>query len=156
MARTFAFAALTALPFVAAQQIGTPENHPKLLSSHCTKHGCQTLQTSVVLDALSHPIQNIHTGASCENSTGFPDQTSCSTAQACAANCALEGVDYAQHGVQTHGKSMTLHQYLNINGKEQSVSPRVYLLAPGGQDYELLKLRNQEFTFTVSAAEVSL
>lgn len=150
--------ALTGLLAVAAaQQIGkTPEVHPKLPTQLCTtRHGCVTQQTSVVLDALTHSIQNIKTGASCENSTGFPDQTICPNAQACGRNCAIQGInDYSQHGVTVSGNSMTLHQYLNINGTETSVSPRVYLLAPGGQNYDLLKLLNQEFTFTVDVSNL--
>jgi len=145
------------LALAAAQQIGkTPEVHPKLPTQLCTtRHGCVTQQTSVVLDALTHSIQNIKTGASCENSTGFPDQTICPNAQACGRNCAIQGInDYSQHGVTVSGNSMTLHQYLNINGTETSVSPRVYLLAPGGQNYDLLKLLNQEFTFTVDVSNL--
>ena len=99
-----------------------------------------------MLDALSHPIQDIKTGASCENSTGRPDPTICPTTEACAQNCALEGIDYAQHGVQTYGNVLTMHQYLNINGAETEVSPRVYLLGPKAENYEMLQLLNQEFT----------
>ncbi|KAG9578945.1 family-7 endo-glucanase, partial [Aureobasidium melanogenum] len=150
--------ALTGLiALAAAQQIGkTPEVHPQLPTQLCTtRHGCVTQQTSVVLDALTHTIEDIKTGGSCQNSSGFPDQTICPNAQACAKNCAIEGINnYAQHGVTVSGNSMTLHQYLNINGTETSVSPRVYLLAPGGENYDLLKLLNQEFTFTVDVSNL--
>ncbi|KAK5131019.1 hypothetical protein LTR08_001369 [Meristemomyces frigidus] len=156
MARSLAYQALALLPLVAAQQIGrVREVHPRFPTEICTnKHGCVTHQTSIVLDALSHPIENVHTGASCENSTGGFSSTACPSAEACAQNCALEGANYAQHGVQAHGDSMTLHQYLNINGTETSVSPRLYLLDPTGNDYSLLKLLNQEVSFTVDVSNL--
>lgn len=156
MALSAALKALALLPLVAAQQIGrVPEKHPKLTTETCTtKHGCVKHQTSVVLDALSHPIQNIHTGASCENSTGGLDSSVCSTAQSCAQNCALEGIDYAQHGVETSGNALHLQQYLTINGSLESVSPRVYLLDPTGKNYDLLKLLNQEVSFTVDVSNL--
>ena len=156
MARSFLLSGLALLPLIAAQQIGkTPEAHPKLPTQVCTKkHGCVTQNTQLVLDALSHPIQNIATGASCENSTGQPDPAVCTSEAACAKNCALEGINYAQHGVQVHGNSLTLHQYLNIDGVETSVSPRLYLLGPKGENYEMLQLLNQEFTFTVDVSNL--
>lgn len=50
---------------------------------------------------------------------------------------------------------MTLHMYMNESGKiNVPVSPRVYLLDPSGQDYETLKLLNQEFTFTVDVSNL--
>ena len=156
MARSLAYQALVLLPLVSAQQIGRiREIHPRFPTETCTnQHGCVTHQTSVVLDALSHPVQNIHTGALCENSTGGFSSSVCSTAEACAQNCALEGVNYAQHGVQARGDSMTLRQYLNINGTETEVSPRLYLLDPTGREYALLKLLNQEVSFTVDVSNL--
>ena len=103
--------ALGLLPLVFAQQIGrVPEVHPKLTTQTCSKHGgCITHQTSVVLDALTHPIKNIHTGKSCLTSSGGLKKPVCSTAKSCGEHCALEGVNYADHGVDTNGDSMTLH-----------------------------------------------
>lgn len=156
MAPSLLVQALVFLPLVAAQQVGRiPEVHPTLTTETCTtERGCTTHRTSVVLDALSHPIEDIYTGASCENSTGGFNSSICSTAEACARNCALEGVNYAQHGVQTHGDSIALRQYLNITGTETSVSPRLYLLDSRGRDYNLLRLLNQEFTFTVDVSNL--
>ena len=155
MARSLALGALALLPFVAAQQIGSKEVHPTFTTQYCTKkHGCSNQRTSVVLDALTHPIQNIQTGASCENSTGGADTSICATAQSCAKNCAIEGINYQQHGVQAHGDSLTLHMYLDINGTETAVSPRVYLLDPTGKNYESLKLLNQEISFTVDVSNL--
>ncbi|KAJ9632120.1 hypothetical protein H2203_000521 [Taxawa tesnikishii (nom. ined.)] len=157
MARSLAVTALAFLPLALAQQIGRiPEVHPRLTTQQCTKkHGCRTQQTSVVIDALTHPIQDIYTGGSCENSTsGNLNTTICPTQEACAKSCALEGINYAQHGVYTHGNSMTLRQYLPENGTEVSVSPRVYLLDESGKNYSLLKLLNQEVTFTADVSNL--
>jgi cellulase len=157
MSRKFTFVLLGLMVVTAAQQIGqTPEIHPKLTTRKCTKRGgCITQQTSVVLDALSHPIHDIYTGSSCENSTsGGLNTTICPTPEACARNCELKGVNYANHGVYTQGDSITLRQYLDINGTETSVSPRVYLLDPSGKDYDNVQLLNQELSFTVDVSNL--
>jgi len=155
MARSLLFSGLALLPLISAQQIGHTRNvNPKLLTQTCTKkHGCKTQGTYVVLDALSHPIDT-KSGASCQNSTGRPDTSICPTVGACASHCALEGIDYAQHGVHAHGDELKLYQYLNINGTETSVSPRLYLLGADGKDYEQPALLNQEFTFTVDVSNL--
>ncbi|KAH8755397.1 hypothetical protein F5883DRAFT_571274 [Diaporthe sp. PMI_573] len=57
MARLFLVSAVVAA--ASAQQIGTlvPEVHPKLPTQFCTRDGgCTTKQTSVVAEALFHPI----------------------------------------------------------------------------------------------------
>jgi len=154
-ALTLAVTVFMILPFAFAQQIGRiPEVHPRLITQTCTKRGCMTQQTSLVLDALSHPIDDIHTSESCETSSGGVNTTICPTVEACAKNCALEGINYASHGVYTNGGSVTLRQYLNVDGTEEEVSPRVYLLDPSGRDYEVLKLLNQEISFTVDVSNL--
>ncbi|KAL9048265.1 MAG: hypothetical protein Q9162_007801 [Coniocarpon cinnabarinum] len=134
-------ALLAALPFIAAQRAGTPDAHPQLTTQKCTKSGgCVNQQTTIVLDSGTHTLGNANSGANCAG---------CSTAQACADACALQGItDYASHGVTTSGNSMHLQQYLN----GRSVSPRVYLLDPDGQNYSLLKLLNQEVSFDVDVS----
>jgi cellulase len=144
------FALATLLPLLAsAQGIGKDkEVHPKLPAQKCTKHGCTTVQSSVVLDSGTHWIYNKTSGANCDPSV-------CTTEAECAKACAVDGIsDYASHGVQTNGNALTLHQYLNINGTETTVSPRVYLLDSTGKNYEALKLLNQEFTFTVDLSNL--
>lgn len=151
----FRFLALL-LPLACSQQIGNvTEVHPQLTTQKCTTAGgCVTQNTSVVLDALSHRIEDIKTGASCVNSTGGFDTTICPSAEACATSCALEGINYAQHGVTSSGSTITLHQYLNVSGTEQEVSPRVYLLDTSGKNYDMLKLLNQEIAFTVDVSNL--
>ncbi|KAI7216650.1 putative endo-beta-1,4-glucanase [Hortaea werneckii] len=155
MAVYLALGALSLLPLSTAQQVGrVPEWHPRLKTQSCTKHGCVDHYTSVVLDALAHPIKDIYTGASCVNSSGSYDPSICPTEEECAQRCALEGIDYAQHGVYTWGDTMKLQHYINIDGSLTSVSPRVYLLEPSGYNYQFLRLLNQEFSFTVDVSDL--
>ncbi|GES65303.1 endo-beta-1,4-glucanase celB [Aspergillus terreus] len=146
--------ALALLPLVAGQTIGeTPEVHPKLPTWKCSnRHGCVKQDTSVVIDAATHWIHEKGGETSCTGSSG-PNPNLCPDKETCAANCVIEGIsDYANYGVQTKGSSMTLHQYLRDGNTTKSVSPRVYLLAEDGENYEMLQLLNQEFTFDVDVS----
>lgn len=147
--RLLLLTALAAIHFSSAQQVGKkPEHHPGLTTQKCTTHGgCVTQQTSVVLDSLAHPIKEIGTGRNCIDSDGNINKKVCSSAAECAKKCAIQGVNYAQNGINTNGDSMTMRMYLNIDGELQSVSPRVYLLDPNGKDYSAVKLRGQEISF---------
>lgn len=153
---SFVIGALAFLPLATAQQIGSPEKHPKLWTETCTKrHGCKPHRTSVVLDALAHSIQDIDTGVSCRNASGGLDRSICPTEEACGESCAIEGItDYTQHGVWTRGDALLLRQYLEIDGQVTSVSPRLYLLDPSGHEYEELKLLNQELSFDVDVSNL--
>lgn len=89
MTPLLSFTLLAAL--TAAQQIGSTEHHPVLTTETCTKEGgCKEQKTLVVLDALSHSVNDIKTGASCVDSSGDPDPTICDTVEDCAKKCALE------------------------------------------------------------------
>ncbi|KAK3700403.1 hypothetical protein LTR37_016014 [Vermiconidia calcicola] len=154
--RLLGLSALTLSSLVYSQQVGKkPEVHPKLTTQTCSKKdGCTTHETSVVLDALAHPIKNIHTGKSCLTSDGSLKKKICSTAESCAANCALEGVDYADHGVYTQGDRMAMRMYLREDGKLESVSPRVYLLDENKEEYSMLKLLGQEVSFDTDVSNL--
>lgn len=47
-----------------------------------------------------------------------------------------------------------LRQYLENNGTESAVSPRVYLLDESGKNYDMLKLLNQEISFDVDVSSL--
>ena len=147
---------LAVLPLVAGQQVGNiGEIRPRLSTQTCTKSsGCKTHDTSVVLDAGTHPIKDINTGVSCIKPNGELNETICPTVKECAQNCALEGVNYHNHGVQTNGDSMKLHMYLHSGGRTHSVSPRVYLLDENDQEYSMLKLLGQEVSFDVDMSKL--
>ncbi|KAK0615315.1 concanavalin A-like lectin/glucanase domain-containing protein [Bombardia bombarda] len=139
-----------------AQQIGTaiPEVHPKLTTQICTSAGgCTTQQTRLVTDALSRPFHAADDMAvSC---TTMPFNTTlCPDAETCARNCVLEGVEYGSIGVLAKGSALTLRQYLFDGESYKSVSPRLYLLAADGLNYEPLRLLNQELSFDVDLSQL--
>ncbi|KAI1853065.1 hypothetical protein JX265_012821 [Neoarthrinium moseri] len=137
-----------------SQQIGTlvPEVHPKLTTQVCTRAGgCVSRQTSLVTDALSrffHAVGEPSVSCNPVNATLCPD------AATCARSCALEGVEYGSIGVLTKGSALTMRQFLPNGQGLQAVSPRVSLLAEDDENYELLKLVNQEFSFDVDVSQL--
>ncbi|KAJ5698489.1 hypothetical protein N7462_000494 [Penicillium macrosclerotiorum] len=157
MTRTLLAATAAFIHLATAQQIGSiPEIHPQLQTWKCTtKRGCIQQKTSVVLDALSHPLHEVgNSSVSCGDWDSGLNPTLCATEESCAKNCVLEGVDYASHGVSTKGGSLVLHQYMKTNGAVSSVSPRVYLLDETGKNYDMLKLLNQEISFDVDVSSL--
>ena len=146
---------MAALHLVNAQQIGTPDIHPKLQTWKCTKkYGCTKQATSVVLDAVSHPLHLVgNTGISCGDWSGL-NTSLCSTDSDCAQNCVFDGVDYASHGVSTKDDKLVLHQYLQSNNETTVASPRVYLLDESGKNYDMLRLLNQELSFDVDVSSL--
>ena len=138
-----------------AQRIGSiPELHPLLPTQLCTtKSGCTTRRTSLVTDALSRPFHAADNPSVSCNTTPL-NATLCPDAATCAQNCVLEGIDYGSIGVAAVGNAVTLRQYLFDGGAYRSVSPRVYLLAEGGETYEGLKLLGQELTFDVDLSRL--
>ena len=138
----------------AAQQIGTavPEHHPKLPTQKCTlRGGCKTVQTSVVLDAFSRSLHKIgDTKTGCTLGSDL-----CTDAATCGKNCALEGIDYAAHGLVTKGDALTMNQWRKAaDGSYTTVSPRAYLLAENEKDYEDFKLLNAELSFDVDVSKL--
>ncbi|KAJ5898340.1 hypothetical protein N7504_008628 [Penicillium tannophilum] len=155
MARLLIAACLIQL--VTAQQIGKiPEVHPKLQTWKCsTLTGCVPHDTSIVIDALSHPLHEVgNSSVSCGNWDTGLNPTLCATEESCAENCVLEGTNYASHGVQTRGDSLVMHQYLTINGTTSVVTPRVYLLDESGKNYDMLRMLNQEISFDVDVSSL--
>ncbi|KAJ5160439.1 uncharacterized protein N7482_007443 [Penicillium canariense] len=155
MTRSLLATAAALVHLAVAQQIGSkPEVHPKLQTWKCsTQSGCVQQDTSVVLDALSHPLHKVgNSSISCGDWTSGLSPTLCATEELCAKNCELDGVDYAAHGVSTEGSSLILHQYMQSNGVVSVVSPRVYLLDESGTNYDMLKLLNQELSFDVDVS----
>lgn len=140
-----------------AQQIGhEPEFHPRFITYKCTnEHGCQPQNTSLVLDFAWRNILDIHTGESCLTPSFELNKTTCPTAAECAKNCALEGVNYKETGVETFmdGHSVTLQMYHQIEGSLTEVAPQVYLLNESTSDYVLFQLLGQEVSFDVDISQ---
>lgn len=146
---------LSLFPQVAtAQQIGTgiPEVHPRFRTQRCTKSGgCKTQQTYLVSDARHRPFYNTEgeiVECSAANKVLCPDEATC------AKNCILDGVEYGSLGVLASNTAVTLRNYLFDGKKYRSISPRVYLLAEDGENYEPIKLLNQEISFQVDVSNI--
>ena len=131
----------------AAQQLGTtPEVHPKLPSQYCTKEGCETRNTSIVLDSHYRWTHAVDGEEDCKLPSGELNPALCPDVESCAANCAIEGVDYESYGVVTDGDALTLSLFTS--------SPRVYLLDEEAGEYVDFKLLNREFTYDVDVSKV--
>ncbi|KAF4619675.1 hypothetical protein D9613_004699 [Agrocybe pediades] len=158
----FSKAALLALSYAAiivttvfGQQVGTntAETHPSLPWTKCTRSGgCTTQSGKVTLDAnwrwlhsTEDPNTNCYTGNTW-NATLCPDPTTC------AANCALDGADYAgTYGITISGNALTLK--FVTNSQQKNVGSRVYLMA-SDTEYEMFKLLNQELAFDVDVSNL--
>ncbi|KAK3343277.1 concanavalin A-like lectin/glucanase domain-containing protein [Neurospora tetraspora] len=158
MVQKLAFLTGLAASLASAQQIGTvtPESHPKLPTKRCTlAGGCQTVQTSIVIDAFQRPLHKIG-----DPSTPclVGDPLLCPDAETCAANCALEGVsDYASLGIKTEGDALTLNQWMPDPanpGQYKTTTPRTYLVAEDGKNYEDVKLLAKEISFDADVSHL--
>jgi cellulase len=137
-----------------AQKIGTaiPEVHPKITTQVCTTTGgCIDRQSYLVADALSRPL---HAVGDLSTTCNPLNTTLCPDAATCAQNCELEGVEYGSAGVLTAGSALTMRQYLFDGAEYESVSPRLYLLAQDGLNYEMLQLVGQELTYDVDVSQL--
>ncbi len=144
---------LTILSYLAiayGQQAGTStaEVHPSLPAQSCTKSGCTTLSTKVVLDSNWRWLHNTGGYTNCYTGNTW-NPTYCPDPVSCAQNCALDGADYAgTYGITSSGSALTLKFVTGSN-----VGSRVYLMADDST-YQLLKLKNQEFTFDVDMSNL--
>jgi cellulase len=154
MAYTSGLLALLLSALAVGQQISTavPETHLKLPTQKCTlKDGCKTFDTAVVHDALWRRLHKVDD----PSTPCYLGSPLCSEAEACGRNCALEGVDYAARGVATKGDAITLNQFVKASDGSYTVStPRVFLVAPDGKNYEPFRLLNQEFSFDVDVSKL--
>jgi cellulose 1,4-beta-cellobiosidase len=143
------------------------EVHPPLMVSTCDTGGCPAVEKSVTVDAnwrwLEDTAVNCFTG-------NLWDQTNCpSTAQGsvnCATNCALEGATYeASYGILTSQKDLELafvttntiaaRTFNMMKSSEEltNIGSRTYLMASDTK-YEMFRLKNKEFTFTVDVSQL--
>ena len=153
MAPALSLLTLALLGLASAQTPGTTkEVHPKLRTYQCTKRGgCVARNTAVVLDGQAHPIHQLNSTIGCGSWGSGPNATACPDAATCAKNCIVEGIsDYSKYGVTTSGANLHLDMLKDGN----SVSPRVYLLAEGEKQYEMLKLTGNELSFDTDGSKL--
>ncbi|KAI1391401.1 glycoside hydrolase family 7 protein [Hypoxylon trugodes] len=140
---------------VLAQGVGSADTHPQLTTQKCTKGGgCVQQNTSIVLDASFHGLRDVNGTSSCGGYGGAFSKTLCPDHESCAKNCVLDAADYEGSGVHAEGNALTLNQYVQRGDNLTSQSPRVYLLASEGDDYEVLYLKNQEISFDVDVSKL--
>jgi len=139
---------------IVCQNVGynTPENHPQLQFSECNKDGCRTQTKSVVLDANWRWTHNNGGSTNCYTGNQW-DRNLCPDPQTCARNCAIDGADYAgTYGIVSNGNSINL-KFVTRGPYSTNIGSRVYLLNSDNQ-YQLLHLKNREFTFDVDISNL--
>ncbi|CCO33072.1 glycosyl hydrolase family 7 protein [Rhizoctonia solani AG-1 IB] len=153
--RSKVLVSLALIAAARAQQVGTSkaEVHPTLTWQKCTKSGgCATQsQGKIVLDANWRWVHNTGGYTNCYTGQAW-DSTLCSDPVKCAQNCALEGADYSgTYGISASGNSLTMKFVTKTDNT--NVGSRVYLLADDS-NYQMFKLKNQEFTFDVDVSNL--
>ncbi|POS71934.1 exoglucanase 1 [Diaporthe helianthi] len=142
------------LAAVNAQGVGTQkaETHPSMTWQSCTSpSSCTTNNGEVVIDANwrwlhdKNGYTNCYTGNTW-NSAFCPDNKSC------AANCVLEGADYAStYGATTSGNALSLKFVTQSSTK--NIGSRLYLMESATK-YKLFNLLNNEFAFDVDLSKL--
>ncbi|KAK0382878.1 hypothetical protein NLU13_8794 [Sarocladium strictum] len=146
-----ALLAVAGAQLASAQTSGTADAHPGLTTYRCTTSGgCVSQKTSVVIDYQYHWIHSPSgSQASCTTSSGV-NSTLCPDQATCDKNCVIDGTgNYTSSGVTTSDDTLTMYQYVQGANGLQNSSPRLYLLAADGKNYEQLQLLGQELTFDV-------
>ncbi|KAF8748799.1 glycoside hydrolase family 7 [Rhizoctonia solani] len=152
---TAIFLSLALLGSVRAQQAGTAtaETHPSLPWQKCTKSGGCVTQSSgkIVLDSNWRWVHTTSGYTNCYTGNTW-DSTLCPDPTTCASNCALDGADYSgTYGITTNGNALTLKFVTKTS--TTNVGSRVYLLADDS-NYQMFKLKNQEFTFDADVSNL--
>jgi cellulose 1,4-beta-cellobiosidase len=84
------------------------------------------------------------------------DATLCPDPTTCAANCALDGGDYAgTYGISASGDSLTM-KLVTGSGSSANIGSRVYLMDTADKGYQMFNLKNQEFTVDIDVSGVSI
>lgn len=150
--QSIALAALSLGAGVYAQQAGTlaAEVHPQLTVSTCAAGGtCTSAQHTIVLDANWRWLHSTSSSTNCYSGNTW-DSTLCPDPTTCAANCALDGANYAStYGITTSGNSLSLQLVTGTNS-----GSRVYLMDTADSKYQEFNLLNQEFTFDVDVSKL--
>lgn len=155
MSRTASILAPLLVGLVAAQSVdNTTEVHPKLTTYRCTTAGgCVAANNALVLEASQHKIyQKDNPDYDCGVWGSGPNATVCPDEATCQQNCVLKGIsDYTQNGVHASGSDLNIIM-LGEDGTEYT--PRIYLLNEAEDEYEMLHLTGQEFTFDVDMSKL--
>jgi cellulose 1,4-beta-cellobiosidase len=151
----YTVALVTLLASIAhSQQVGnlTAEVHPALTWQTCTIGGsCTNNSGKIVLDANWRWLHSTVNSTNCFTGNTW-DATLCPDDVTCAANCALDGADYASiYGITTSGNSLRLD--FVTTSTQKNVGSRVYLMA-NDTTYQQFNMLAQEFTFDVDVSQL--
>ena len=142
---------------VRSQQVGTlqAETHPSMTWSKCTAKGsCTTVAGKVVIDSNWRWVHDKTSGSTTNCYTGNTwDTTLCPNDVTCAANCALEGADYAAtYGATASGNSLKL-TFVTVGSYATNIGSRLYMMDTD-TTYQQFDLLNNEFTFDVDVSNL--
>ncbi|KAF2499844.1 cellobiohydrolaseI [Lophium mytilinum] len=150
-----AFVSSVLAAVASGQQAGTltTETHPSLPAQSCTAAGsCSTVATKVTMDANWRWLHTTSGYTNCYTGNEW-NTTICPDGATCAANCALDGADYAAtYGVTASGNALTL-KFVTDGSYSKNIGSRMYLLASDTK-YQMFKLVNQEFSFDVDVSKL--
>ena len=152
------YSALVALALAVvsnAQQVGTltAESAPKLSWDKCTASGCVSQPGSVTLDANWRWAHSTSGSTNCYTGNAW-DATLCPNGVACAANCAIDGADYAgTYGITSTGTALT-HKLVTKGPYSINVGSLVYLMDSSQSKYEMFYLKNKEFSFDADVSNL--
>eukprot|EP01087_Luapelamoeba_hula_P023285 TRINITY_DN852_c0_g1_i1.p1 TRINITY_DN852_c0_g1~~TRINITY_DN852_c0_g1_i1.p1 ORF type:complete len:476 (+),score=68.86 TRINITY_DN852_c0_g1_i1:52-1428(+) len=131
----------------------TPENHPAMSVSFCTKSGCSAQQRSVTLDSNWRWLHANSGATNCYTGNTW-DTSLCPDPVTCSKSCVLDGADYSgTYGINTGGNSLSL-KFVTHGPYSVNIGSRVYLMSSDPTKYEMFKLLNREFTFDVDVSQL--
>jgi cellulose 1,4-beta-cellobiosidase len=131
----------------------TTETHPSLSWSTCTSSGsCTTNSGSVTIDANWRWTHSINNSTNCYTGNEW-DASLCPDAETCAANCCVDGADYAAtYGATTSGNALSL-KFVTDGAYSTNIGSRLYLMA-SDTAYQGFTLLGNEFTFDVDVSNL--
>ncbi|KAK7702612.1 Exoglucanase 1 [Diaporthe eres] len=149
-----AFASSLLTASVSAQGAGTQktETHPTMTWQSCTSpSSCTTNNGEVVIDANWRWVHDKNGYTNCYTGNTW-NTTICPDNKSCAANCVLDGADYAAtYGATTSGNALSLKFVTQSSTK--NIGSRLYLMESATK-YKLFNLQNNEFSFDVDLSKL--
>jgi len=135
------------------QGIGTQtsENHPKIQVSECSSSGCNSKAAPVTIDANWRWLHTKGTTTNCYTGNTW----SCGDEATCTSQCVVEGADQEYtntYGIKASGNSLQL-DFVTQGPYSKNIGSRTYLMEDD-DNYQMLKLKNKEFTVTVDDSQL--
>jgi cellulose 1,4-beta-cellobiosidase len=128
------------------------ESHPSLSWKQCTSSGsCSDQRGSVVIDSNWRWLHD-NNSKNCYDGNEWVSDLASSPEQ-CSNNCVLDSADYqGTYGVQSSGNQLTL-KFVTHGDYSINIGSRLFLLKDDSH-YQMFKIKNKEFTFTVDVSKL--